>query len=377
MAKKIALIALLSIVINDLYAQGRLKELVVEESGWNFSVELTKQFNTAHFDGLDINIEVVSPDSLNALFLEQTNNDGRLNYTYFNRSRKSYFLKKRKPKKEKSSNEFFLEGIEWLLDEDKISISEYETFGELIDDYYNPDDVKERKDLSRYVLANPFYIDNRYLAVFSIDFVNTTNSHIRFDKQLYVESGDVLQSNLSASEVVDRLKLSGQFNQDKFQNLAMYYLPNSFVIPPSSTVKKYFAVDPFDYDFDKLKVSFDGLTKKFVWDVDLVKSSFSDSYKYYALSLNYTYDGFSQDEKKFIIYKGDDEIVMVGNTLYVPVDLLNSKVEIITISESYGKMYFGRFLFTPSEYLDLNKLRRTEVDVNLSKMYEIKKKVDK
>ena len=138
-----------------------------------------------------------------------------------------------------------------------------------------------------------------------------------------------------------------------------------------------FFFDPFDFDFDKLKVSFDGLSKKCVWDVQLIKSSFNDKYSYYALSLDYTYEGFSQDLLKFVLYKGDEEIILVGNTLYVPKNKLLSKVEIAAISEYSDKLFFGRMVFTPSDYIDLNKMRRSEVSINLNRINELKKKINR
>jgi len=120
------------------------------------------------------NITPVSPDQLNKFFINESTYNGKLEYSHFETSRDSYFLGRNKPEKvsrKKSDWEYFMEGINWLLDKNAISKEEYYQYAQMFSDVYedeeNADEESEVKaetpDLNRFIIANPYYVGNKYL----------------------------------------------------------------------------------------------------------------------------------------------------------------------------------------------------------------------
>ncbi len=144
-----------------------------------------------NFNGLNILITPLSPDELNDLFNKEALFNGKFEYTQYERSRESYFLKRKKRKRTKSDLEFFLDGLSWLSDNDLISDSEYEELEKEIYYYYEEDLAKQYYEDNLVTYANPYFINPQYLSLFKVVFSNNTSQPIAIERDFLLENGNL------------------------------------------------------------------------------------------------------------------------------------------------------------------------------------------
>jgi hypothetical protein len=264
MKKTTLLILLITIVIIS-NGQRKIKKLEVKEEGFNVSMNFQPIINEIIQSGLTFKITPVSADELNSIFLDESIFNGVYDYSHYEKSRNIYFQRKikKKRKREKSNYEFLLEGGEWLFDNEMINLQEYNNLTHQINDAYNNEKKVETSLLERIILSNPYYIGNKYLTVFKIEFSNPSNSHFEFDEIITIESGNSSLRALPTALIKEELQKKGLLNLEKSLALERHNLPCSLLIPPDSHIEKYFAVLPLDYNNETIKISFSERCEKY------------------------------------------------------------------------------------------------------------------
>ena len=262
-----ALIAILILSTISGYGQRKLKKLEVEEQGFNINMKFQPVVDKMTFKGLTINVTPISADELNTLFLEESFFNGKFNYSNYKRSRESYFLKKNRGKRKKSDLEFFFEGINWLYDNDKIDKAEYDDLEKQIIYHFDEKYAELYYSNSEITNANPYYFNGKYLNVFKVKISNPTASHITLDKDLIVENGNTLLSQISSRVLFKQLDSIDLLNLNKSMTLERHNLYRGVIIPPNSEVEKLLAVLPIDFNHPMLNMSMDGASTKLSWEI--------------------------------------------------------------------------------------------------------------
>ena len=170
------------------------------------------------------------------LFIKESTYNGKLEYSHYETSRDSYFLVKEKPKSKKAEMtdwEYLIAALNWLLDKKELSEDEYYQFSQQLSEYYSEKpEEPETPDLNRFIIANPYYIDNKYLSLFRIDVSNSTDSYQSLKGEIHVEFGDQLLEALGKDEIIEMLKINDLYNDLKYRNLERHHLSKELMIPP-------------------------------------------------------------------------------------------------------------------------------------------------
>ncbi len=359
------------------YGQRKIKILEVKEEGFNIRMNFQTIVDEIEYKGLSIKIIPISADKLNTVFFNESVFNGKFEYSHYDRSRNSYFLKKTKRKREKSDSEFLLEGTLWLLDNEKINQQEYDELVKQI--IYNYDEVAGEKlyGSNKIITSNPYYVKNKYLNVFKIKISNPTSSHITFNANIALESGNTILNPLSSDILIEELERSNLMNLNKSLILKRYNLSKETLIPPKSEVEKLFAVLPLDFNNQTLKASLKGAEKKFSWDVIKNEKKIDESYTFYEFAIDWCYeDVVSSDGLNISILKSNASSVFLGdNELYIGEESLSDTFEIITIS-LYGDVLFYSIASLKGDYfIEKEKNRRKIISIKNKMIIELKKKV--
>ncbi len=375
MRRFILLISFVIAMINC-HAQKKIKKVEIQEVGFNINLNFEAISNELKYQDVKLKITPLSTSDLNEKFLNESSFNGKFEYSYFEKSRNSYFLKKRKRKKEKSDHEFLIEGVDWLLDNDKINNEEYNQLSKQIILNYDYESSKYLYNSERIISCNPYYIDDKYLNTFEVEITNSTKSFKTINTELLIESGNILLQPLSTKEIIERLERNELLNHNKILTLNRYNLPVEITIPPKSKIIKYFAIAPIGYANSELKISLDGVDTKFKWTVNKQHDSFNNKYKYYEFKTNWYYGDNSLDNSNnFYIIKSTDNIYFSNEAAFIGEKNLSEEFELITISLYSNKLFFSRSKFKGIDYLDLSKNRRKAIEIKTTKINELKKKV--
>ena len=375
MKKYIAFIAFLTIVINC-EAQRKIKKSEVEEEGFNVNLNFSPVSDEMNHNNLKLKITPISTSSLNEKFLQESSYNGIFEYSHYEKSRNSYFLKKRKRKREKSDYEFLLEGVEWLFDNDKIILEEYDEILKQLVLNYDYEKGEEIYNTQKIISSNPYYVDGKYFNVFELNINNSSNSFQKIDSELLVESGNLLLHPLSTEEIIYRLEKGNLLNHNKIQTLNRYNLPERITIPPNSTIIKYFAIEPINYNNSELKISLYGVDTKFKWMVNKNHDSFNEKYKFFEFSTDWNYDDFSSDlGENFYLLKSSDNIYFTNEAFFIGENFLNEEFELITLSLYSDKLFFSKSKYKGNEFIDFDKNRRKSIPIQTHKIDDLKKKV--
>ncbi len=374
--KKYLVFLLLTIIAINSQAQRKIKKLEVEEIGFNVKLNFKPEINELSYNDLKLTITPQSTSDLNDKFLNESNLNGKLEYSHYEKSRNSYFLKKRKRKHEKSDYEFLLAGVDWLLDNDKIITEEFDELVRQIVLNYDLNTGREIYNSQRIISCNPYYIKNKYLNTYEIVITNTSNSYKIFNSNLLIETGNLLLNPISSVDLIEQLEQCGLLNQNKIQTINRYNLPNEIVIPPNSKIIKYFSTVPIDYNNHELKISFQGLNKKFKWTIEKQHNKFDDKYIFFELENTWYYDDFSSESgTNFYLVKSSGDIFFTNDVVYIGENNLNEEFELISISLYSDKIYFAKTKIKGIDVVDLEKYRRKPILIKTAKIDELKKKV--
>jgi hypothetical protein len=377
MKKTTLLILLITIVIIS-NGQRKIKKLEVKEEGFNVSMNFQPIINEIIQSGLTFKITPVSADELNSIFLDESIFNGVYDYSHYEKSRNIYFQRKikKKRKREKSNYEFLLEGGEWLFDNEMINLQEYNNLTHQINDAYNNEKKVETSLLERIILSNPYYIGNKYLTVFKIEFSNPSNSHFEFDEIITIESGNSSLRALPTALIKEELQKKGLLNLEKSLALERHNLPCSLLIPPDSHIEKYFAVLPLDYNNETIKISFSGYDTKFEWSIVKDVKSINELYTFYAFNLiwydpkDVPFNGLNFNILKIptslFVFLGDSE-------LFISESYLNEEFEIFTLSMHNDKLYYGRNRNIGIYFLDKEKSKRQSIKLMMESIDDLTK----
>ena len=361
------------------FGQRKIKKLEVIEKGYNINIEFNPVIDEIVFNELKFKIVPISADELNSLFLKESSINGKFEYTYYDNSRNSYFLKKRKKKREKSDFEFLFEGVEWLIDNEKINQQEYDELVKQIIFNYDKEAGDEIYSTDRIISSNPYYIQNRYLSVFKIEISNPTKSYLTFDENITIQSGNSIYRPLPSKFIIKELQKSNLMNVDKALTLERHNLPDSISIPPNSKFEKLFAVLPIDYNNKILEISFSGINSKFKWEIIKDETIINELYTFYEFNIDWEYSGIVKHyaDNFNVLKKSNQSSVFLGNNeLFIGEENLNEVFEIFTLSLYGATLYYGRNSNLKGiDFINKEKTRRKTITIRTNEISVLKKKV--
>ncbi|MGB0430628.1 MAG: hypothetical protein ACPGLV_09155 [Bacteroidia bacterium] len=375
MKKSVLLIILLCTVVLG-YGQRSIKKHQVEEIGYHKNVVLKPLNNSLIHNGLEVKINPISADDLNAQFNKEVNIDGKFDYAVYTKSRQTYFLKKRGRKREKSDFEFYLEGIEWLLENNSINQTQYNELYSQIIKTYSPDAFANFNTAISY--NNPYHINGKYLNVFEIELYNPTDNFITLKEELIIQNGNKTYNALPSNEIVEPLTRSGSINANKGQLLQRHNLKYNTTIPPKSTVKKLFATLPIDFKADYLNIYLMGSEGKMQWEVVQTITTLDENYSYFEFNVDMSCEGYSiEDRQSFsVLTNKPSNIFLNQGQLFIEEKELDTDFQIIGITIYNDEFYFGGIpLKKGSAFLDIAKGRRETISLRLSAITDLEKKV--
>jgi len=377
LTKRIPFVFLLFLIAFTTTAQRKIKKVEVEEIGFNVKLKFIPQTDEQQLNNLQFKIIPISASDLNSKFLSESNFNGKFEYSHYEKSRTSYFLKKRKRKIEKTDFEFLLEGAEWLYDNEKINNEEYDELVKQIILHYDYDSGKELYSTNRIMSSNPYYVGDKYLNTFKIEVTNDSDSFQEFGQKVLVETRNQILQPLSSSQIMNELDRCGLMNLNKSQILERYNLSGCDLIPPKSKFEKYFAVLPIDYNTKDLSISIEGLNTKFNWSIEKDHETINAEYVYYEISVEWVYDNFtSVSQNNFtMLNNASSNIYLANNALFIGEENLNDEFEVIALTLYSEKLFFARVQIKGSEYIDKEKNRRRSVTIKTEKLDELTKKV--
>jgi len=377
---RISILLLLLISLNLLsFGQKRIKKIDVRENGFNIKLNLKPITDELIQDGLKLKVIPISPDELNAEFLNENTLNGKFDYSHYENSRTAKFLSKKKRKVEKSDFEFLIEGANWLIDNDRINEEEYEELVKSIRIYFDQTTEIDLNSVNRIILANPYYVGDKYLNVFKLEITNTTSSYKTFNNEITIENGNQIQRPLRENEIIEILDNDSMLNSQKIECLKRHNLPQSITIPPNARFEKLFAVFPINYENDILSLSFSGNNTKLNWNVEKSKKVIDEKYTYFEFRVVYTYDGMSSsDGVNFNFLKSTEPTVFIdNNVLLIDEKHLSDKYSIVSLSLYSDDLYYSKSKIVGSELVDISKNKRLPLSIVGVKIDELKKKVKK
>jgi len=377
MRKSILIILFISVSIIS-NAQRKIKKTEVTEEGFSVNMVLEPTIDEVLIDGINYKITPISPEELNPLFIKENSLNGKFNYSHYEKNRKSYFLKKRKKKREKSDFEFLLEGASWLLNNDIINQAEYNELEKRIIFTYDINEAKTRYNTDNIVLSNPYYINFRYLSVFKIEISNTTNKTILFDKDIVITTGGNVYTPLSSNFIIRELTRCNLMNTEKAFSLERNNMLNEFYIPAQSKIIKYFSIMPINYNNDKITISFSDLGKLFEWKITKDEKTIDETYTFYEFQTYWDYSGMtSQMGEEFSLIKSDSPFVYLNNDdIFIEENNLANGFEIFTLSLYNDAIYYGRTSnIKGHSFIKSDKNKRENIYLKMTKAKELKKKV--
>ncbi len=377
--KKIIFTLLLISIIAIGYGQRAIKKIEVKEKGNNTNISFTPIKDEIDYNGLKIKIVPISAEKLNSQFIHESNINGKLNYTYYNKSRKSYFLQKKKKRRIKSDSEFLYEGASWLLDNDKISQNEYYELINEIAYYYYRKKGDENNGTNKIISSNPYFIQNKYLSVFKIEFTNPTKSAIIFKNLLMLQNGTSIYKPLSRDFIREELYASNLLNVDKSLILERHNLQKQIVVPPNSHVEKLFAVVPINYTKKYLEISLKDSNIKFKYEINKHETTINKTYTYYEFNIDIEYSSSEINGlTNFYLLKCKQLSAFLGeNKLFIDSNNMDENFEIFTLSlDASGVLYYGRTSnLKGNDFIVSIKNKRKPIVLDVEKIKGLKKKV--
>jgi hypothetical protein len=376
--KQITLILLTVFITVSGFSQRKIKKLDVFEKGSKVNIEFKPVVDAMEKKGLKIKIVPVSADELNSLFLKESDINGKFEYDYYENSRKSYFLKKRKKKREKSDFEFLMEGADWLLENKKINQQEYDELKKQLLSKYGKEKGNELYSAGRIVSSNPYYIQNKYLSVFKVEISNLTNTFLTFDNNIIIQSGNLVYRPLATTFIVEALNQEGLMNVDKLLTLERHHLPERISIPPASKFEKIIAVLPIDYNNKSLEISITGFDSTLKWEITKNENTINQSYTFYEIDIEAKYDTKISDlTNNFIILNSyQSSIFFTNNNLFISEKDLDDEFGIFTYTIYGNYLYYGRRTnLKGTDFIDIEKNKRKNFEIKMTYIPDLKKKV--
>jgi hypothetical protein len=355
--------------------QRKIKKVEVKEVGFNVKLDFRAISSEITHDGIQYKFTPISCDKLNAEFINESSFNGKFEYSYFENSRESYFMGKKKRKKEKTDSEFLKEGARWLLDNENINQEEFDNLIGQITYYFNEETGSDLNNIENATFSNPYSIGNKFLNVFKVEITNTTNSFKVLDDKIIIESGNQTQEPLSNEDIREFLYSDKDINSQKIQSLDRHNISFPLSIPPNSKFVKYLAILPIDYKNNTLMISILGNENKLKWEIVREEKNFDENFNYYEFNVEYIYnEDKSEWGINFNILKYPQTMTFIDNDLLlIEENHLSEKIEIFTYSLYLNKLFFNRNSFIGSELIDNVKNRRNPLEIKTTKIADLKK----
>ena len=361
MKKIVTIFFLIFLFGNFIYSQGKLKQTEFIEKGFSVHQEFleTKKIVFSS-DNLLINISPVDPSSLNGSFTNTSYLSGEFNYTFIEKTRGDYFLKKdgKLPAfANKTNPEILYAGLDWLMDNDIIDESDYSKLSERIQwDFGQTNGVSSS--------FNPYSINDKYLSIFKTVFVNNTNVPIKFYNKFEILSNENIINPLSKDEIVTLLTASSSFNVAKLINLNRYNLDSALIIPANSSTYKFFATLPIDYNSNSIEIIYnDKDSQKSKWEIKKNKKEINNKYAFYEIEV---YPSSWFYENIYVIIRNSNlNAYAAGSKLYVDKVDIDKEISLFIYAIYEKKLFYFPFKFTPHKYLNLEKNRRERLPTDL------------
>ncbi len=387
--RKVFVISIVMMISATLYSQGilgfgerKIKKLEVKEDGFKIEMNFSPVIDEIENNGILYKISPLSPDEPNSKFIYESLLNGQLSYSGFQSSRHSYFQKKqkRKRKREKSDFDFFLEGAFFLVDRGMIDNKEFDELSKQILYHFDFETADEKYSIDRLIVANPYYVYEKYLSLFKLEITNPTNRVFLFDKQIFIQSGNTALRPLSNDVIVDLLQNSNLINLYKLLTLERHNLNDIIVVPPRAKVEKYFAAVPIDFKNSTLEISFVGIENRFQWNIEKEEVKIDELFTYFEFYIDRSYPGFisyGDVELEFMFLSDNPNSIYLGDSeLFIGELDLSKQFNILSLSLQGDELYFGKSEnINGNEYLEKNMTRRKPIPISLKKIEGLEKKV--
>ncbi len=346
-------------------AQRDIEIMYVNEIGFTSKHIISTEPKKLVTSEYDIAIEMLDPVLLDSMFNNQSIKNGKFNYTFFNTSSKTFFEKR---KKQKITNEYEIitNGLRWLLEKDKITVSEYNNLYNQIYEYYFESNSSYGKYRNK---TNPFLINSKYLSVYRMKITNKTSGNITIKKNdFYIYSNQIKFSLLTNSELKEMHLLNKSFNNAKYTNLLKLNFSDSIVISGNRIVEKYFCTLPIIDEAAEISLIHKGNEITWLNKIDI--KTINNSLKFYALNISSSLETQKQVDIQYYYairdIKGNTFIDNNRDKLYTNID---SEFKIVSYAIFKEKLYFNvTSSILPSAYLDLAKKKRDLIYLNSSKL---------
>ena len=357
----------------QIVGQRKIKKLEVNEKGFKIEMKFETVKDKMSHNGLIIHVVPISAEELSPVFQQESFYNGKFNYSHYEKSRKSYFLKKKRGKRKKSDLEFFLDGLDYLLDNEMINKSEYDNLEKKMLYYYDEEFAKTHYSSNLIEGLNPYILNGKYLNLFKVKFCNPTNKIITFQDDFVINNGDLQLNSLSSEYITDRLDREVLNVSKKLSALERHNYSKGLSVPPNSEVEKLIAVLPINFNFPSLKLAITNNSEVMSWKIEKNEDSFDDNYSFYELPLRskIAYDiGFT------ILIDDSENIFKDTNKIFIGQQNLNTNFELLTIAIGRNTLYFSRTAdLKGADYIDDQKNRRKSIYFNVSKIEDVKRKV--
>lgn len=388
---------------SQLFGQ-RVRGIEVKELGMRYYTDISGvEIKSLDLDDFTVSLKLVDPAALNNYFYELDRLNGKLEYTVFDASREKFFIKKKRKKRTKSDSEYLLEGLRWLLQSEKIDDDLYQKiYRDIIATYEDAEAEVETFEF-KHEYYNPYFIGDKYLSLFELEITNKSSSSKRFKYNVELTADNNSTLPLSDYEILDFInkyintglyienftvtdnsasRIIESFEQNTYsKSLALNrvnFKPD-MVIPANQKVKKYLSMVPVDNANGKFDIHFidENTNSKVHWNVVKQRSIVDETYYYYELVLNPNGEGTGYREYEFIEYvNGQADAYIDGDLIFINKNDVGESIEIFCYAlSSGGKLNYGTHTFKASDFIDLTKNRRQEIEYELNEIEGISKKV--
>jgi hypothetical protein len=337
--------------------------MYLTDFGFSSSHIIDSEPKTYKSENFEITFEIINPILLDSLFYHELRKNGKFNYKYYNSSSKTFF-EKRKSKKANNEYETVIDGLTVLLAQKKISQIEYNVLLNQINAHYQTNTEK----IGIPTDPNPFYINGKYLSVIKTIIRNNANTDITLNKSdISIYSGTQKFHPLSNEQIINMHTLDNTFNNEVYENLLKFNLPQKLSIPQTSKITKYIVTFPFIEENDKIFLNYKN--SHFEWNNEIESQEFNNTLKFYAFNVNPRIENDNLMEiQHFYIVRDSKGGSFVDNNRDKVYTTLESRFKILSYTIYNDKLYFGSTTYiNPLDYIDLEKKKRKKIYIDYSR----------
>ncbi len=183
-----------------------------------------------------------------------------------------------------------------------------------------------------------------------------------------------LLENLKSVSFFNILDTLSHLNRSQKLILERHNYEGKLTIPPNSVVDKLISFLPVNFNSNNISISLEGDNQKFAWKINKDQKFIDKLYNFYELKLSYRGGDW---DTKFSIIKGQNESIYLDyDKVYISEEDLTAQFEIFTIAMDRNTLKYGRNTGLKGEdFINLEKLKRDKIYLDLEKIEEVKKKV--